>query len=56
LVAVEYDICPERWPSGTHPIASKPEPMMALTARQLVAVPVPPPTRGKELRIGVTNG
>ena len=34
----------------------KPEPMMALTWRQLVAVPVPPPTRGMTLRIGVTKG
>src|SRR6266851_3076522 len=56
MEAVEYDIWPERCPSGTQPIASKPEPVSAVTWRQLVAVPVPPPTRAIALRIGVTTG
>src|SRR5439155_7318696 len=56
LEAGEYDSWPERCPSGTQPIESKPEPVSAVTWRQFVAVPVPPPTRGIELRIGVTTG
>ena len=56
LVEVEYDIVPERWPSGTHPIESKPEPMIALIWRQFVAEPTPPPTRGITFLSGVTNG
>jgi hypothetical protein len=56
LVEVEYDIWPERWPSGTHPIASKPEPIIALIWRQFVAEPTPPPTRGMMFLSGVTNG
>ncbi len=56
LFEVEYDIWPERWPSGTQPIASKPEPIIALTWRQFVAEPIPPPTRGMMFLIGVTKG
>src|SRR5207237_9216809 len=56
LFEVEYDIWPERWPSGTHPIESKREPMIAFTCRQFVAEPTPPPTRGTMFRRGVTNG
>ena len=41
---------------GTQPIASKPEPIIALTWRQFVAEPVPPPTRGITFLIGVTKG
>jgi hypothetical protein len=49
-------MAPDRWPSGIQPMASKPEPRMARTTYQLVAVPVPPPTRGSRFRMGVATG
>ena len=37
-------------------MASKPEPIRLFTWRQLVAVPVPPCTRGRRFLIGVAAG
>src|ERR1700733_790042 len=47
----------ERWPSGTQPIASKPEPVVAKIERQWAASPgFSRPTRGIEFLNGVIVG
>ena len=47
----------ERWPSGTHPIASKPEPVIELMVRQRAASPgFKRATRGIEFLSGVIVG
>ena len=47
----------ERWPSGTQPIASKPEPVVAKIERQWAASPgLSRATRGIEFLNGVIVG
>ena len=46
-----------RWPSGTQPIASKPEPVIEVIVRQRAASPgLRRATRGSEFRSGVMIG
>jgi hypothetical protein len=46
-----------RWPSGTQPIASKPEPVTDAMVRQRAASPgLARATRGSALRSGVITG
>ena len=53
----EYDMLAERWPSGTQPIASKPEPVVPKIERQCAASPgLSRATRGSEFLSGVIVG
>ena len=57
LLEVEYDIWPERWPSGTHPMQSKPEPSDRVHLPPIrCGADATAGTRGTIFLSGVTNG